>query len=609
LNYAIGGPSFFYVTGLAAGFGYNRRLIVPPVEGVAAFPLVKAARTGAKPPTNNTDVANVLSDLAGSLELQAGQNFLAIGIKFTSFKVVDSFVLLTVGFGHELEIHVLGLATAVAPAPVPGQPAKTPVAEVQMALKASFIPAEGFLGVEAQLTSGSYILSKQCRLTGGFAFYTWYEKQHKGDFVLSVGGYHPDFNKPAHYPAVPRLGLNWQVTDQLSIKGDAYFALTPAVLMAGGHLQINWASGNLRAWFNAGADFIVAWQPYHYDVRLYIDVGASYTFKFFGTHTITIDVGANLHLWGPEFSGTARIDLSIISFTVAFGADAPPPQALRWEEFNKAFLPEKREDVCTVAVKAGLLGSMDGTLGILNPKELTLAVASVIPASAGKAGRGGLVTLVQKDLPVDLLGTDASALPAPLAIASGAAHPVNHLGMPSSKANLGRFGIAPMNIGKDGAVSTLTIEITRAEGANKVQVSDQFAYRPILKALPTGLWGTSLARELKDDALIPNALVGFELTPASPAEPGATKSVACANLADAPHDVSQAFQWGPQRTFSPSKALDDGRRKHIRETLMEESIARKRKNILSSLGFKADNCVLNDDLAGEFLVAPLVEQH
>ena len=44
---------------------------------------------------------------------------------------------------------MLGLSTAVVPTPVPGQPAKTPLARVQMALKASFLPAEGFLGVSA----------------------------------------------------------------------------------------------------------------------------------------------------------------------------------------------------------------------------------------------------------------------------------------------------------------------------------------------------------------------------------------------------------------------------------------------------------------------------
>ena len=223
------------------------------------------------------------------------------------------------------------------------------------------------------------------------------DEDHKGDFVLTVGGYHPDFKVPAHYPTVPRLGLNWQVTDQLTIKGDAYFALTASTFMAGGHLQVNWVDGRLRAWLNAGADFIVAWKPYHYDARMYVHVGASYTFEFFGRHQITVDVGAYLHLWGPEFSGTARIDLTIISFTIAFGAAAPPPPPILWDEFAKSFLPAQA-DVCTVAVKSGLIGKAadDRMLGVLNPKELTLAVATVIPVSEArwriKTGDGDKLT-------------------------------------------------------------------------------------------------------------------------------------------------------------------------------------------------------------------------
>ena len=111
--------------------------------------------------------------------------------------------------------------------------------------------------MRAQLTSNSYILSKDCHLNGGFAFYTWFEPHRQaGDFVLTLGGYHPKFIVPDHYPQVPRLALNWQVSSELHIKADAYFALTGSAIMAGAHLQATWQSGALRAWFVAGADFL-----------------------------------------------------------------------------------------------------------------------------------------------------------------------------------------------------------------------------------------------------------------------------------------------------------------------------------------------------------------
>jgi hypothetical protein len=39
----IGGPAFFFVTGIAAGFGYNRRVKVPSIREVNTFPLVTMA--------------------------------------------------------------------------------------------------------------------------------------------------------------------------------------------------------------------------------------------------------------------------------------------------------------------------------------------------------------------------------------------------------------------------------------------------------------------------------------------------------------------------------------------------------------------------------------
>ena len=49
LEYPIGGPPFFFVEGLAGGFGINRHLTMPPVSGVSDFPFVKAVSGGTPP--------------------------------------------------------------------------------------------------------------------------------------------------------------------------------------------------------------------------------------------------------------------------------------------------------------------------------------------------------------------------------------------------------------------------------------------------------------------------------------------------------------------------------------------------------------------------------
>ncbi|HEY0607615.1 MAG TPA: DUF6603 domain-containing protein, partial [Herpetosiphonaceae bacterium] len=418
-----------------------------------------------------------------------GDSFLAVGVKFTSFKLIESFALLTVAFGHRIEVNLLGLSTYRAPPQLPGETVE-PVAEVQLALKGSFLPDEGFLGVSAQLTPASYILSRSCRLTGGFAFFCWFPSTsgapspHAGDFVLTLGGYHPSFNIPAHYPRVPRLGLNWQVDERLSIKAEAYCALVPSALMAGGRLQAVWSSGTITAWFNAGVDVIIAWRPYHYDAYAFIEVHGSYTIRILGTHTITINASANLHIWGPTFSGVAHVSIAVVSFKVTFGDASQETPALSWGQFQQSFLPAPRDagiqdatknrlnSCCTIAVSAGLVRKGDrdqGDLGVIDPERLVLITSSVIPSSTVKVAG---VTLEGEQ------------------------------GFPE-------IGIAPLNAGNVTSVHEVTLR--REDGKS---VADSLRCTPVLKDVPRALWGHSSQPTISGPGLVAGALTGLVIRPA-----------------------------------------------------------------------------------------------
>src|SRR5271166_4396930 len=546
-NYPLGGPAFFYVTGFAAGFGYNRALNLPPIDEIASFPLVAEAVKDGGPaslPSGQKEQKETLTTKLQQLERylppSVGDIFIAAGIKFTSFKLIDSFALLVVKFGRRFEIDLLGLATLTAPPPEAGKTV-APIAEAQLALKATFIPDEGFLGVRAQLTPNSYILSKDCHLTGGFAFYTWFEPHpHAGDFVLTLGGYHPKFIVPDHYPQVPRLALNWQVSPELHIKADAYFALTGSAIMAGGHLQATWESGDLRAWFVAGADFLLAWKPFHYDLELYIGIGVSYTFKALGNQTLSLELGANLHLWGPEFSGTATIHWSIISLTVNFGEGAPQHlEKLDWNTFKTSFLP-KREQICSIAVKEGLERHInaEGTereRWIVNPKEMVLVINSAIPLSKLKAGQ---MKLAEEEPSVNWTIKK---------IEERAKH----------------LAIAPMGIESGGLTSTCSICIKRRiEGDDKgaeEEAEAAFQLRPTWKSMPAGLWGKpNLTRDpnptedkkyleppnLNGAQLVENMLAGFEIRPIKKDQPAHTCDINQDKLQDTnPEPVRHDYGW------------------------------------------------------------------
>jgi hypothetical protein len=563
LDYPLGGPAFFFVTGLAAGFGYNRALVTPSIDEVAQFPLIAEVVGGQTDGSSDKlsdaeKLTQELEKLRQYIPPAAGEVFLAAGIRFTSFKLIDSFALLTVSFGRRLEIDLLGLSTMVLPTPEAGKDVP-PLAEVQMALKATFIPDEGFLGVQAQLTAASYILSKKCHLTGGFAFYCWFSGQRAGDFVVSLGGYHPHFDVPAHYPQVPRLGFNWQVDDQLNIKGDAYCALTPSALMAGGHLQATWHSGNLKAWFNAGADFLIAWKPYHYEAAVYVNMGVSYTYHLFGTHHITVDVGADLDIWGPPFSGRAHIHLWIVSFDVTFGSGRQAPKPIDWPVFKASFLPAD-DQICTIAIKDGLVRKMDtenGDLWIVNPKHFVLVTDSVIPSKSAQASK--------------------------------------------KTEDYNTFGIGPMNLLPDKLTSKHKIAISR-DGKDAVE---DFEFAPVLKSVPAGMWGGSLKPDLNGEAMIEDVLAGFEIKPAKPPAPGKTHAIPRDNLQYETTPMHKAYQFVAARQFSGDR--EQGRQK-IHDSIVEPKTVKARNQLLGALGFEPEQELadLDESTADAFLMDPQV---
>lgn len=106
------------------------------------------------------------------------------------------------------------------------------VAKIDLGLLAILDYSHGIFRAEGQLTPRSFIFSPNCHLTGGFALCYWFKGSgHEGDWVFSIGGYHPSYKPPSHYPVPVRLGISWNYDDEISISGKAYFAVTPKVAM------------------------------------------------------------------------------------------------------------------------------------------------------------------------------------------------------------------------------------------------------------------------------------------------------------------------------------------------------------------------------------------
>lgn len=347
----IGLPPIINLTGIALGLGYNRRLIVPEdLNQIPNFMLVKALD---RPEALANNPMQALFEFREQVPPSRGALWLAAGLRGTSFEIVNITAVLYVALDNGVDIGLLGVARMALPAD------DAAIVSIELALKARFSSSEGLFSVQAQLTDNSWLITSDCQLTGGFAFFMWFPKSQ---FLLTLGGYHPSFKPLPQYPVVPRLGFRWSFLGVVQIKGESYFALTNTAVMAGVRFDATYGPDWLQLWFTAYTDILISWDPFHYEVDIGVAVGARLRIQvcFFACCTIdiSVSVGASLHLAGPPFHGTVTADLGVTSVTVPFGDDAQPlPPAKHWDEFVLAYVRSNDPSTAPLGaqVTAGLL--------------------------------------------------------------------------------------------------------------------------------------------------------------------------------------------------------------------------------------------------------------
>jgi hypothetical protein len=449
LHAPLGGPPAFFVTGVGGGIGINRQLILPAqVETLPQFPLVQALDPG----------SDIASDPMGALRRmgiafppQRGAVWFAAGVSFTSFSLVEGVAVLSVSVGEgDVEIALLGLARLGLPNP------RLPLAQIELALIARFSTRDMVLWIQAQLTDNSWVISRDARLTGGFAFVTWFRT---GDFVVTLGGYHPRFNVPA-YPQVPRLGLSWTLGEYLSIRGESYFALTSSAVMAGARIDVSFRAGPAYARIIAGFDALVKFDPLWFEVDVYASVTGGIRIRislgWFGHITIdlSISIGARLHVEGPEVRGTATLEMGPVDVPFRFGPSGALDRAeLPWTVFRDKYLVAGGGQILSIALTAGQLAA---------------------PASPEQSRNDG----ADPAKPWLVLPEFSLAAATTLAAASYAGSPVP---------GVGGLAIGPMNVAALSSDWRVTIRAVATSGAAGDRTS-RFAATPQTTGLPKAVW-------------------------------------------------------------------------------------------------------------------------
>jgi large repetitive protein len=454
----IGGLPAFFVTGIGAGVGVNRRLLLPAdLNDFPAYPLLQALdRTSPM-----ADPGTALASLRAYFPPARGAFWFAAGISFNSFTLIDGIVVVAVAIGDGLEINLLGLAKAALPNP------SFPLVQIELALVARFSTKDGVLWIQAQLTDNSFLLARDCRLTGGFAFVTWFSGDKAGQFVVTLGGYHPSFHRDG-YPIVPRLGFVWCVSNVLVIKGESYFALVSEAIMAGARFEASLTLGPLWAYLRLGADGIVYFDPFHFQVTAFAEIGAGITididFGWFGhlRITVSLQLHADVLLEGPEFHGSATIDIDVASATIAFGDWGDrSTHALTWSGFADKYLRPGGAAMLTLVTGRGTFP----------------------PSAAGsnKAATGGSADpyLVLPEFEMTVTTTAATTAVS--------------VGHPRPLPNLIHLAIGVMQV----AAVTSTLSVSVSGPGPKGEYADDFSVSPLIGQFPKAAWAAQAQSEPK----------------------------------------------------------------------------------------------------------------
>ncbi|KAG8525205.1 uncharacterized protein KY384_008849 [Bacidia gigantensis] len=488
------------LSGLTGGGGYNSQIKLPNIDNVTTFPfLVPGSSTG------NTPFDILTKYLSNGWFTPAdGPAWLAAGITVKAFQSIKLSAVVVLDLSTDITFGVYAHASADFPGDVT-DPTKL-FARVDMGLLAVLEPAKGTFRAEGQLTPASFVLSSDCHLTGGFALCYWFANSgHEGDWVFTIGGYHSAYKPPAWYPVPPRLGISWQFDNTISIRGEAFFAITPKCCMGGGKLSLTFQSGSLSAHLDAYADFLVNYRPFSFIADVGVNIDVAYTADLeFVTHTFHVHLGASLDLHGPPLAGVAHVDWSIISFDIHFGDANPKTVALDWDGF------------------CALLRGVPAVTNDDKKDEITGQGLHAVAATGGLLGKNTDPAAMKASTGVETLQVNKSTF----SLRFSTLFPITNIvfdGFAGSKTPTGvpPTYMKPMHIDHQSTVSsTVTITISPAASFNLAW---------IYKQVPTALWdeyqsntdpssGNPVSSLLNDPKSTLGQAMGLDLTVPPPTE-------------------------------------------------------------------------------------------
>jgi hypothetical protein len=211
------------------------------------------------------------------------------------------------------------------------------------------------------------------------------------NFVLSVGGFHPQYRPPAlPFPTPDRISVAILNESFARIHADGYFAVTSNTVQFGAHADMFFGFSALSVQGDVGFDALIQFSPFYFTV----EISASFSVKVFGMGLFGIGIDAALS--GPtpwHVHGTATLE--ILFFSIDIGID------VSWGDSRNTTLPP----VAVMPVLVGELGKNSNWKAVFAPGTDALVVLRQLsPAESDHVLHpAGTLQISQQAVPLDLV--------------------------------------------------------------------------------------------------------------------------------------------------------------------------------------------------------------
>jgi hypothetical protein len=210
------------------------------------------------------------------------------------------------------------------------------------------------------------------------------------NFVVSIGGFHPQFSPPPlPFPNPRRIEVDIINESFARIRCDGYFAVTSNTVQFGSHSEYFFGFTALSVEGHSGFDALLQFSPFHFTVTISTD----FSVKVFGVGVYGVSI--DLTLEGPtrwHAHGTASLSLFLVSVDI--------PIEFTWGDSRDTTLPP----VKLMPIVGGELGKQSNWRAILPPGSNLLVSLRRLPAAESDMVLHpvGVLHVSQRAIPLNL---------------------------------------------------------------------------------------------------------------------------------------------------------------------------------------------------------------